>query len=79
MTKSKSNEAIDMNFSIENILRDFEEFLENFADYKTSQKYEGKVIELVEASEHILDIRSYNLSLKESLDHPGHYKILGNA
>ena len=81
MAKCRSNEASAMNDSIENILRDFEEFLENFSDNKTGLKYERKVIELVEASEHILDvscsdIRAHNLSLRKSLDNPGVYKTL---
>ena len=79
--KLKSDEVLDLNDSIENISRDFEEFLANFADDKSGPKYERKVMELVESSEYILDvscsdIRNHNLSLRKSLQDPEHYKIL---
>ena len=63
---------------IETVVEEFGEFLENFIDDKGSHKYEARVIELVNLSEHILDvscsdIRTHNRSLRRSLEIVGLY------
>ena len=60
------------------IVEEFGEFLENFIDDKGLLKYEARVIELVNLSEHILDvscsdIRTHNRSLRRSLEKMGLY------
>ena len=75
---SKANSAAVSDPVIETVVKEFGDFLENFTDDDGSHKYEARVTELVNLSEHILDvsctdIRAYNRSLRRSLEIVGLY------